>query len=208
MESQEDFDQNLYEILQSIATAGIRNAAVGFSSLLGHTLGVSNPAVKVIPLLDIPSIVGGLENEAIGIYLRAEGDLTGQIMLIISYDTALELVDLLMGNPEGTTTQLGSLERSALAEVGNMTGTFFLNAIANATGASIRPTPPAVMVDMLGAILDIIIATSGGVSDQVMLLEANFFDGSRAVETSFWVIPDSTTIKAFGKPKGSDERPN
>jgi hypothetical protein len=63
------------------------------------------------------------------------------------------------------------------------------------------------MVDMIGAILDIIIATSGGVSDQVMLLEARFFDGARVVETSFWVIPDATTIKAFGT-KGSDERSN
>jgi chemotaxis protein CheC len=206
MEQTLDFDQNLFEILQSIASAGIRNAAVGFSSLLGHNLSVSQPQVKVIPLLDIPKIVGGLENEAIGIYLRAEGDMSAQIMLIIPYQRALELVDLLMGVDPGSTTQLGSLERSALAEVGNMTGTFFLNAIAAATGASIRPTPPAVMVDMIGAILDIIIATSGGVSDQVMLLEARFYDGTRAVETSFWVIPDATTIKAFGTPKGNSEK--
>jgi chemotaxis protein CheC len=208
MEPEKDFDQNLFLIMQEIASAGIRNAAVGFSSLLGHHLSVSKPSVKVIPLLDIPRIVGGLENEAVGIYLRAEGDMTAQIMLIISYKTALELADMLIGLDPGTTTQLGSLERSALAEVGNMTGTFFLNAIASATGATILPSPPALMVDMIGAIMDIIIATSGGISDQVMLLEADFYDGARSVETSFWVIPDSTTIQAFGKPKGSDERPN
>jgi chemotaxis protein CheC len=208
MEDNLEFDKNLFEILRSIASAGIHNAAVGFSSLLGHTLTVNQPSVEVIPLLDIPRIVGGLENEAIGIYLRAEGDLSAQIMLIIPYNKALELVDLLMGVPAGSTTQLGSLERSALAEVGNMTGTFFLNAIANVTGTSIRPTPPAVMVDMIGAILDIIIATSGGVSDQVMLLQAVFLDGDRSVETSFWVIPDATTIQAFGNIKDHNERAN
>ncbi|MBE0695611.1 MAG: chemotaxis protein CheC [Anaerolineaceae bacterium] len=206
MEQTSDFDQNLFDIMQTIASAGIHNAAVGFSSLLGHSLSVSQPSVKIIPLLDIPKIVGGLENEAIGIYLRAEGDMSAQIMLIIPYQSALELVDLLLGVEPGCTTQLGQMERSALAEVGNMTGTFFLNAIAAATGTSIRPSPPAVMVDMIGAILDIIIATSGGISDQVMLLEARFYDGDRAVETSFWVIPDGTTIKAFGTPKASSDK--
>lgn len=208
MDQDTEFDKDIIDILQSIASAGIHNAAVGFSSLLGHKLTTTHPVVEMISLFDIPKIIGGVENEVIGIYLRAEGDLSAQIMLIIPYNRALELVDLLMGIPEGTTKTLGSLERSALAEVGNMTGTFFLNAIANITQSDIRPTPPAVIVDMLGAILDIIIATSGGVSDQVILLKTDFFDGQRKVETSFWVIPDVTTIKAFKNAKGHDERPN
>lgn len=208
LDQSQEFDQNLFEILKSIASAGIHNAAIGFSSLLGHKLTATQPTVEVIPLLEIPKVVGGVENEAIGIYLRAEGDMSAQIMLIIPHQRALELVDLLLGVAPGSTTYLGSLERSALAEVGNMTGTFFLNAIASATNSSIRPSPPAVIVDMIGAILDVIIATSGGISDQVMLLQTQFHDGERAVETSFWVIPDATTIQAFNTVKKSDERSN
>jgi len=133
--------------------------------------------------------------EAIGIYLRAEGGLSGQIMLIIPYQKAMELVDLMMENEPGTTQSIGSLERSALAEVGNQAGTFFLNTLAAITGRDIRPTPPAVMVDMIGAILDIIIATMGGISEHVLLLQANLENGDREVETNFWVIPDPETLK-------------
>ena len=188
------FDEQFIATLTEIATAGIENAAKGFSSLLGQNITVTPPNVRVVPLFDIPKLTGGPEKEAIGIYLRAEGDITGQIMLILPIQKAMELVDLLMDLDPGSTTTLGTLERSALGEVGNMTGAFFLNAVANLTHTSIRPTPPAVIVDMVGAILDIIIATTGGVSEYVLLMESNFMDGDRKVETDFWVIPDSLTL--------------
>jgi chemotaxis protein CheC len=197
MVNQDNFDQKLFELLQTIAEEGIHNAARGFSSLLGHKIEVSQPVVHLVPILDIPKIVGGLESEAIGIYLRVEGDIAGQIMLIIPYQKALELVDLLMDLPSGTTTYLGSLERSALGEVGNLTGSFFLNSVAKLTGISVRPTPPAVLVDMVGAILDIIIATTGGVTEHVILLRADFVDGGRRVDADFWVIPDAATIQVL-----------
>lgn len=192
-----NFDENLMSVLQIIANEGIQNAAKGFSGLLGENLTVENPGVRLVPLKDIPMILGGPENEAIGVYLRAEGGISGQIMLVIPYEKALELVDLLMENPPGTTQTLGSFERSALAEVGNQTGTFFINSLSSLTGLDVRPSPPAVMVDMVGAILDIIVATTGGVSEHVLLMQANFKLGDRKVETNFWVIPDESTLEAI-----------
>ncbi|MEN4010531.1 MAG: chemotaxis protein CheC [Chloroflexota bacterium] len=192
-----EFDEKLVETLRSITTIGIHNAVRGFSGLLGHHLEFHEPKVKVVPLTQIPMIVGGPENEAVGIYLRAEGDFNAQIMMILGLEKALNLVDLLLEQPEGKTTCLGSLERSALGEVGNMTGTFFMNAVANSLRREIRPTPPAVMVDMVGAILDIIVATTGGVSDQVLLLQTCFTDGDRSVLTDFWVIPDAQSLQAL-----------
>lgn len=193
-EQHTEFDTKLFKALQSIAEEGIHNAVSGFSGLLGQTLQVSQPSVKLVPLANIPYINGGPENEAIGIYLRAEGDISGQIMMIIPYAKALELVDLLLEQPQGTTQELGSLERSALAEVGNQTGTFFLNSLAKMIGGEVRPSPPAVMVDMVGAILDIIVATNGGISDTVLLMEADMTNGDESVETNFWVIPDPATL--------------
>jgi chemotaxis protein CheC len=196
-ENELNFDDKLMSMLHIIANEGINNAARGFSGLLGEKLTVNNPGVRMVELKEIPHILGGPENEAIGVYLRAEGDISGQIMLVIPYEKALELVDLLIGNPPNTTQELGSYERSALAEVGNQTGTFFINSLSSLTGFDVRPSPPAVMVDMVGAILDIIVATTGGVSEHVLLMEANFELGNRKVETNFWVIPDEKTLNAI-----------
>lgn len=199
MEDTVPFDRDLFELLKSIASEGIKNAARGFSGMVGHKIEVSNPVASLVPLLQIAQMVGGPENEAVGIYLRIEGDLLGQIMMIIPYHKALELVDLLMDLPDGTTQHLGSMERSALGELGNMCGAFFLNSLAKMVGANFRPTPPAVMVDMVGAILDIIIATTGGLSEHVLLMQANFMEGLRSVEADFWVIPDLKTLELLLK---------
>jgi chemotaxis protein CheC len=189
------FDQKLLQMLNTIANEGISNAARGFSGMVGRKIEVTNPSLKLVPLLTIPEIVGSPEDDAVGIYLRFEGDMIGQIMMIMPYDKAMELVDLLMGLPQGATQHVGSMERSALGELGNLCGTFFLNSLAKLTSADLRPTPPAVMVDMVGAILDIIVATAGGISEQVLLMQANFMDGPRSVEANFWVIPDMNALQ-------------
>lgn len=201
MQETAPFDQYLLEMLNTIASEGIKNAADGFSGMVGRRIEVSNPEIELVPLLTIPKIVGGLEDDAVGVYLRFEGDMMGQIMMIIPHQKALELVDLLMGLEKGTTKHLGSLERSALGELGNLCGTFFLNSIAKTVGASFRPSPPAIMVDMLGAILDIVVATAGGVNEHVLLMHANFMDGIRFVETDFWVIPDMKALNNLLKKK-------
>jgi chemotaxis protein CheC len=143
---------------------------------------------------EIPMLLGGPENDAVGIYLRMEGDLSGHIMLIMPYEKSLEIVDMLMDQPVGTTTTLGSMERSALAEVGNLTGTFFLNALADITGTTARPTPPAVMVDMVSAILDVIVAMVGDIGDKVLMFQTQFSYGDRATQADFWVVPDAETL--------------
>lgn len=189
------FDQKLLEMLNTIAGEGIKNAAEGFSGMTGHKIEVSNPVLELVPLLTIPKVVGDLEDDAVGVYLRFEGDMPGQIMMIIPFHKALELADLLMGLDTGTTKVLSSMERSALGELGNLCGSFFLNSIAKTVGANFRPSPPAVMVDMVGAILDIVVATAGGVNEHVLLMHANFMDGARFVQTDFWVIPDMKALQ-------------
>lgn len=145
---------------------------------------------------------GGPESEAVGIYLRAEGEISGQFMLALPYLKALELADLLLDQAPGTTTQLGTMERSALAEVGNLTTAFFLNTVDSITGLGSRPTPPAVMVDYIGAIIDIIIATTGGVTENVLMLHASLLRDNREAQADFWLIPDAATLEMFSKKAG------
>ncbi len=199
----ENFDEHFRSLLEVMAQDGVHRAAEGFAGMMGKKVTVSQPKARLVPFNDLPYALGGPESEAVGIYLQMQGQLSGQVMLALPYQKALELVDLLMEAPPGTTTQLTSMERSALAEVGNITTSFFLNAIAASSGLEVRPSPPAVIVDMIGAIVDIIIATGGGVREKILMIEAEFMCEGRSVEASFWMIPDPATLELFSR-QGTD----
>lgn len=197
MKQSSSLNEEWINSFQQYASEGIRNAAKGFSTMLGENLTVREPSFRQVSIGEIPKLLGGPETEAVGIYLRAEGDVSGQIMLVIPLERALQLVDMLLDLAPGTTTGLGTLERSALGEIGNLTASYFLNSLSQMSGFSARPSPPAVMVDMVGAIMDIIIATCGGSSDFVLLMQTTFICKNRSIETSFWVVPDPYTLEVL-----------
>jgi len=192
------FTEEFVELLKKISTEGIINAAKGFAGMIGTELNVKSSSVRLVKLLDITKMLGGPEDETVAIYLKSEGTIAGQMMLVLPFEKAMGLVDQIMGEPIGTTKALGQMEKSALQELGNITGTFFLNYVADNTGSYVRPTPPAVMVDMCAAILDIVIATAGIENEEVLMIDAEFLQGELSTEIQFWVIPDPQTIKKYG----------
>lgn len=192
------FTEEFVDLLLKISGEGIVNAAKGFAGMVGKDLEVKNSSVKLVKLLDISKMLGGPEDETVAIYLKSEGTIAGQMMLVLPFEQAMGLVDQIMGEPIGTTQSLGQMEKSALQELGNITGTYFLNYIADNTGSFVRPTPPAVMVDMCAAILDIVIATAGIENEEVLMFDAEFLQGELCTDIQFWVIPDPKTIIAYG----------
>ena len=129
----------------------------------------------------------------VGVYLVMSGGLHGQALLILSITSALHLADLLLGKPPGTATELGAVERSALAEIGNLAVSAFLNTMAAQNPQSprlLRPSPQAVMVDMLGAILNVIVTPVAAVRDDLLIIETDFKDARETIQGRFWVMPD------------------
>ncbi len=183
-------DNTVAVVLKDLATQGMAHVAKGLSGMLGQDIDIVTTNVGLVPVPKVVDRVGGPEELVVGIYLIAQGDMPGHVMLILPIADALLLVDMLLGEPEGTTTELGSLERSALAELGNLTASYFLNSVAAATGFDTRPSPPAVMVDMLGAVLNIILIAAGGAEPDIMLLDTVFSCLDREVKAFFWVVPD------------------
>ena len=179
--------------LSSLVSAASQNAARGLSGMVGHTITTSDPRTKVVRFDDISTYIGNPESEMVGIYLLMEGDLSGQTILMLSLVSALNLADWLMDTPLGTSTSLGDLERSALAEVGNLTVSYFLNAVAALTGKPLRPSPPAVMVDMLGAILNVVVTPMAAMNDDMLIIETILQDPEGDVQAYFWVLPDLMT---------------
>lgn len=180
-----------------LVSLGTRHAMAGLSEMIGQDITVSSFALKRVAVTELADVVGGAETDAVGIYLTVTGAANGHLMLIYDPSIAYAFVDLLMGQPIETTTELDEMGRSALGEMGNIIGAFFLNAIADATGLELSPSPPAVMTDMAGALLDVVTAEILMRQDDTYLAETTFATSEGQIEGQFMVIPSEEFLEAL-----------
>jgi len=166
-----------------------KNAVSGLSEMVGIHIRVTALDLKVIPVDNAADLVGGAENEAVVIYVGITGGATGHIMLVYPLRVAFGLVDMLMGEEPGTTCELGEMEASALQEMGNITGTFFLNTMGDSTGLVLMPTPPTVMVDMAGAILFSALSDIMAEREELFAMETIFSTDDREIVGTLLVLP-------------------
>lgn len=169
-----ELDQSILNHLRNVSRIGLDNASQALSTMtVGGTV-LAAPQLSFLPLHLVPNIAGGPEAIVVGIYLGIEGDLAGHLMLLFEADSAARVADMLLEQPQGTTQELDELALSALGEAGNVTGSAYLNTLANRTGLKVVPSAPTVIMDMAGAILESIIAELYLFGDDVLVVGTEF----------------------------------
>ena len=181
-------DENMAQLFGE----GVNNAIVGLSQMAGREVKVVNMEVKKVPVKDISDLFGGPEALIIAIYVEIFGKTNGHMLVVYKPEVAFGLVDLLLDQPAGTTMELKDMEISTLGEVGNIMGSFFLNYLSDSTGQRLKPSPPAVMMDMAGAVLDSTLASILAYCDETYVVDTVFGTNDRQVSGTFVIIPDPT----------------
>lgn len=181
------------ERLQSIADRGAMTAARGLSLLLDRQVAIKAPSVSIAPVEAVYDQIGGPEAEVVGIYLLVGGDVGGHIMLMFPIAAAREMVGLLVGEGHGQ-TEFDELSLSALGEVGNIVGSAFLNHLGDYTGLTLQPSPPLVVVEMAGALLDTLLTEIMSQGKDIFIIDAAFFDQDRATSGLILITPDPRSI--------------
>lgn len=168
---------------------GSQNAIFGLSEMVNQRIEMTAVSARQIPVDEVPDLFGGREKMAVAVYLAVTGATEGHMFLVYPPDTAMSLVDLLMGEEPGTTVEITEMEASALGEMGNIMGSFYLNALSDASGLILMPSPPAVIMDMVGSILDVALADILMESDDALVVEAEFTTEDRKISGNFLVLP-------------------
>ena len=168
---------------------GSQNAIFGLSEMVNQRIEMTAVSARQIPVDEVPDLFGGREKMAVAVYLAVTGATEGHMFLVYPPDTAMSLVDLLMGEEPGTTVEITEMEASALGEMGNIMGSCYLNALSDASGLILMPSPPAVIMDMVGSILDVALADILMESDDALVVEAEFTTEDRKISGNFLVLP-------------------
>jgi chemotaxis protein CheC len=173
------------DALRELANIASGGAATALSQMLGQEVELSVPRALALPLADAVDAAGEPDEVVTGIVLGLEGDIQGLVLLLVPTASAETLCQLL-GVEAGS--EVGD---SALAEIGNILGTSYLNALASMTALAMEPTPPYVATDLLAAIVASVLAQSAGTSDVALVLDSNLELAEEACALSFMLLPAS-----------------
>ena len=198
MEQQATISKHMTPPAIKLVSDGITNAISGLAGMVGQNIHVTSLGFKKILVKDIPEVFGGPEAIMIGVYLEVNGSSDGHMMVAYQPETAFQLIDLMMGQSAGTTHDLAEMEESVLAEVGNIMGSFFLNSLSDTTGKRLMPSPPAVMMDMAGAVLDIVLAQLMQQGDETFIVESSFGTRNKQINGRFLVMPSQGLLENAG----------
>jgi len=190
------------DALKEIGNVGAGNSATALSQLINRKIDMTVPQIAIMPLGDVPDVVGGPDAMVAGVFLRVYGPAPSSILFLLPRDSAFALVDMLMGREQGTTTSLNSMDESALMEIGNILAGAYLNALSHFTKLTLLPSIPSLAMDMAGAILSVILIQLGEMGDHALVIETEFTTENDGVKGHFFLIPDpgslSTILAAIG----------
>lgn len=183
------------DALKEIGNVGAGNADTALSQLIKRRVDMSVPQVAILPLGDVPNVVGGPDVMVVGVYLKVYGSAPGSILFLLPRDSAYCLVDTLMGrNKVETPRTLDQMDQSALLEIGNILSGAYLNALSHFTKFTLLPSIPALAMDMAGAILSVILVQLGQMGDHALVIETEFSTENDGVKGHFFLIPDPGSL--------------
>jgi chemotaxis protein CheC len=178
---------------------GLQNAFRGLSELLHHNISLNTLEVEQIPVNDVLLLSGITDTPGIGIYLSIDDYINGQLMLIYSPEVAYQFIDIMLERPLGSTKVLGDIEWYALKDIGNITGSYFLNTLADYAELILMPSPPEVIVDSVFSIMKIPMQSIVVSRKNAILVKASFSSDDKEMEGTFIALPTNDIIKAITK---------
>ena len=183
------------DALKEVASIGAGNAATSLSNMLSGKIEMTVPEVNIMPVDQIPDIMGGAENLIVAMLVEIEGDIEGGVLFALDTNGANRLVELLTAQEVDIEENLGELEESALKEIANILTGSNLNAFSKMLDMTIKPDVPSLAYDMAGAILEVCFIELGQVGDYGLVIETEFnSDVAQGINGNFFLIPDPDSL--------------
>ena len=181
------------DAIQELGNIGAAHAATTLSQMLGSTIEMSVPAIRVVELSQLGQYMG--EESAAMVAFELQGDIPhgGYILFYITRESAVRMTNTMLGQTE-TNRPLSEMDESALLEVGNIMVSAFLDATAELLGFVMLPSPPALTIDMAHAAMQSLIAQMQEETDEVLLFSTELVCEEYKVDSDIIMMPERSTL--------------
>lgn len=196
----EGLPSNQLDFLRELENIGAGHAVTALSVMLGDNVDLCVPKAQFCAYNQICDLLNGPENVVAGLLVGISNDLNGYILLVLDKPDAHLLTNMLLGElPDESKEEiddLSELQVSALKEVSNILIGSYLTAISSLTNFNINASVPELVIDMAGAIMNLLVSAYGEYGDGVLFMETEFVTSNQSIFGRFFLIPD---VESYNK---------
>lgn len=192
-----------FDVLREIGNIGQGNAASALSQMLGKTIDISVPTVKLLEFNETVEYLGGPENIVLGMLVTLSGDIKGMMLYVLQKSFANSMVSAVFGKELTDLTALDEMDVSFITEVGNILAGSYVNAISSLTGLTIDISVPTISVDMAGAILAVPAVEFAQIGNRVLFIDDSFIFGDNTsaenceIKSNMILVPEISSLETL-----------
>ena len=189
-----DFEMS---VLSEIGNVGAGNAATALSHILSDRINMSVPDLRILDVSKMTTLLGGPENEFVGILVNMDKDVRGMMLFLLERRFVCKLSEVLLNEKINDFSELSEMGKSALMEIGNILAGSYVNAIATMTNLNIELSTPQIAIDMVGAILSYPAAQFGAMGDKLLLIEEDFISSNETIRSHLLIMPEIESLQTM-----------
>ncbi|MBI4743700.1 MAG: chemotaxis protein CheC [Actinobacteria bacterium] len=197
MKKEMELNEIQLDALKEVANIGAGHAATALSHLVDRKILITVPKLDFVRIEEIPTITGNPEDLTAVIYTHIIGDITGGIFFILPRDSALLMIDLLKGYNFGITKIISGLDEEMLKQAGGLLAKAYLSALARFAKLTLVSSSESFAFDMVGAVIDSIIADIDLRAQHAILAETEFVEAENKVSGQLFFVPDFRSLEVI-----------
>jgi chemotaxis protein CheC len=151
------------DAISELINIAFARTGAALSELTGHRVLLNAPEVSVLPTTELPAaLTNFIPGEVASIHQVFGGPVAGDALLLLNYDGALRLTDLLTTDGQSTSSRLDESAREVLTEVGNILLNACLGMFGNLLDVRVSFSVPRLHVETLDELLASLTTGEGG----------------------------------------------
>jgi chemotaxis protein CheC len=182
-------DTTKLQLLQQLFASATHDASAAMCCWTNNLITLTLDEVCELPLTDACLDVSVDDEPLTIVVLNLEGELGGAILLTFSDESGRRLAASLLHRPPNEGLEWNEMEKSALAETGNILGCAYINAITRLINCPLTPSVPYFVQDYAASVLQQALVAQACGRDTVLICRTSFHCENEDVSWRVLFIP-------------------
>lgn len=175
--------------MHEVFSRGASAAGSALQQLIGRPVGIELGRMAPVPYEAVFDGRFRADTPMAMVVLRVNEEYGGFLVLMMYEECALAVSSLMWSGLPGSQDVIHVDNVSALKELGNIVGSSFLNALADACKTEYRPSEPVFLYDMLAAVMQTLLVEQGIATDQISVIETFLNCTEEEIAMEFLFLP-------------------